>query len=149
MHMQIRQSPGSVRLSAVRRRLIYGFGAGVWTSGTAWLILHYFMMQKTDFGPAPNPTEPWALAVHAAFGFAVVWLLGLLWGVHVTRGWRMGRHRVSGVTLLAILGWLVVSGYLLYYVGSDEVRSWVSIAHWTLGLALPIPFFVHWLLRNR
>lgn len=149
MHMSLKPTPSPVRLSWSRRWLVYSVGAGVWSSGIAWLVFHYFMMRKTDFGPAPNPMEPWTLAAHAGFGFAAIWLVGLIWGVHITRGWRMGRHRVSGVALLTFLGWLILSGYLLYYVGSDEVRSLVSLGHWIAGLMLPIPFLVHWLIRNR
>lgn len=149
MQMSIRQPPIPIRLTAWRRWLVYSVGAGVWTSGIAWLVLHYFLQRDTGFGPAPHPMELWALAAHAAFGFAVVWLVGLLWGVHIVGGWRLRRHRVSGVTLLTFLGWLILSGYLLYYVGSDELRPLVSLAHWFIGLTLPVPFLAHWLVRNR
>ncbi len=149
MEMQVRTRPPLIRLTSVRRWLIYGIGAGVWTSGVLWLLFHYFLMRSTELGPAPNPMEPWWLAVHAGFGFATVWMMGLLWGVHIVGGWRMRRHRVSGATLLTFLGWLVLSGYLLYYLGGDQSRALVSLAHWVIGLALPIPFLVHWLVRNR
>lgn len=149
MNMPVRQASAPVRLTLFRRWLIYGVGVGVWTTGIAWLVFHYFFMRQTEFGPAPTPMEPWALAIHAAFGFATVWLAGLLWGIHVTGGWRMRRHRISGATLLTVLGWLILSGYLLYYIGSDHLRSLVSLAHWIVGLTLPVPFFVHWLVRRR
>ena len=37
---------------------------------------------------------------------------------------------------------LILSGYLLYYIGSDKVRSVVSILHWGIGLL--VPFFFIW-----
>ncbi|NIO41107.1 MAG: hypothetical protein GTO41_13585, partial [Burkholderiales bacterium] len=33
---------------------------------------------------------------------------------------------------------LTVTGYLLYYVGSDPVRDVLAIAHWGVGLGLPL-----------
>lgn len=149
MDGRIRERSVLIRLTPLRRWLIYGVGVGLWTSGVLWLLFHYFMMRNTEFGPAPSAFEPWWLAIHAGFGFAAVWLMGLLWGVHIVGGWKMRRHRVSGSTLLAFLVWLVASGYLLYYLGGDQTRALVSLAHWTAGLALPLPFLVHWLVRNR
>ncbi len=149
MDARIRTRPSLIRLTPIRRWLVYGMGIGLWTSGVLWLLFHYFMTRDTEFGPAPSALEPWWLAIHAGFGFATVWMMGLLWGVHIVGGWRMWRHRVSGSTLLAFLVWLVVSGYLLYYLGGDETRAVVSLAHWIIGLALPLPFVMHLLVRNR
>ena len=33
---------------------------------------------------------------------------------------------------------LTLSGYLLYYVGSDSVRDIMALVHWAIGLALPL-----------
>lgn len=137
-----------VRQTAKRLRLINGIGLGLWSSGTLWLVFHYFMQRKGEFGPAPDPLEHWWLAAHGLFAFASLWLLGLLWGRHIVGAWKIGRHRISGVLLLGVLAVLIASGYLLYYSGSDETRSVVSLIHWTLGLALPLPFLVHRFLKT-
>ncbi|MDE2494275.1 MAG: hypothetical protein KGL97_10295 [Alphaproteobacteria bacterium] len=147
--MQTRTKSVPIPLTSVRRWLIYGIGIGVWTSGILWLLFHYFMMRDTKFDPAPDPLEPWWLAIHAGFGFVAVWMMGLLWGVHIVGGWKMRRHRVSGSSLLASLVLLVVSGYLLYYLGGDQSRAIVNLTHWVIGLALPVPFLAHFLVRNR
>lgn len=144
-----RIKPGPVRLPPRRRWLVNGVGLGVWASGVLWLVFHYFLQTKGDLGPEPSLLEPWWLKLHAAFAFVAIWTLGLLWGVHVASGWGQGRRRLSGGGLLAVMGALIVTGYLLYYAGSDEVRSGVSIFHWTVGLALPALYLVHRLAASR
>lgn len=133
----------TVRLAWRRRWLVYGVGLGLWLSGALWLAFHYFMRREGEFGPAPNPLEHWWLVAHGLFGFAALWLFGLLWGQHIAGAWKAGRHRISGGLIFATLALLIASGYLLYYTGGDETRSIVSLIHWTIGLALPLPFIVH------
>ena len=56
----------------------------------------------------------------AAFAFAAIWTFGLLWGVHVIKGWSGERRRLSGGLLAGLLMWLIFSGYLLYYVNTTR-----------------------------
>jgi hypothetical protein len=134
---------GKPSLGAGRRRLIHGVGALLWLSGAAWLGFHYFVKVKGEFGPSPSPLEPWWLKLHGAAAFASLFIVGLLWGVHVVRGWNYGERRASGTALLVLLGALSLSGYLLYYAGSDALRAAVSLAHWIPGLALPGLYLAH------
>ena len=137
----------ALRLSRGRRRLIHWIGAGAWLSGVLWLLLHYFFMQPGEFGLAPNPLEPWSLRIHAAFAFGAIWLLGMLSAAHIQKGWNSLRKRYSGTALVGIFGVLIVSGYLLYYVGDERARSWVSVLHWVLGAVAPLAFLAHRLKR--
>jgi hypothetical protein len=113
-----------------------------------WLLLHYFFPRDGEFGPGPNPAEPLWLVLHGAFGFLATWTVGLLTGLHVLRAWRTRRSRWSGSVLFGSALLLIFSGFLLYYVGSDAVRPYLSIGHWALGLAAPLFYLVH-RLRNR
>jgi hypothetical protein len=42
---------------------------------------------------------------------------------------------------------LIVSGLLLYYLQSDELRSPTAIVHWAIGLAMPLALMAHWLIH--
>jgi hypothetical protein len=139
---------GPIKLSRHRRLWVYGISLGLWLSGAIWLVLHYFLRTKGEFGPETNPAEPWALKAHAAFAFGTLWLLGLLWGVHVLNGWHANRRRWSGGALLGLMVALGLTGYLLYYAGDDDVRRVVSAAHWVLGLGAPVLFLLHRLARE-
>ncbi len=133
----------SVRLGRSRRLALYVVGCGVWTSGALWLLFHYLLVQQGEFGPKISTLEPWWLKLHGAFAFATLWIFGLLWGVHVTSAWPLNRRRWSGGILTGLLIWLSVTGYLLYYAADENARSWISVLHWTFGLAIPLAFISH------
>jgi hypothetical protein len=146
MSVSIRKS-GSMGQS--RRWALYIISAGVWLSGGLWLLFHYFLVRQGEFGPTANPLEPWWLRLHGAFAFAAIWMFGLLWGVHITKTWPHRRRRWSGGILAGVFVFLIVSGYLLYYLGDDALRPIVSVFHWGIGLACPIFFLFHRLNRRR
>uniref|UniRef100_A0A7V4XQL4 DUF4405 domain-containing protein n=1 Tax=Acidobacterium capsulatum TaxID=33075 RepID=A0A7V4XQL4_9BACT len=133
----------TIRISRGWRWQIYLIGVGVWLSGGLWLLFHYFFVTQGEFGPTENPLTAWWLGLHGAFAFATLWIFGLLWGMHVTAAWPRKRRRRSGAALVAVLAFLVVSGYLLYYVGDDKVRPVISVMHWAMGLAAPAFFAAH------
>jgi hypothetical protein len=81
------RSPGPSRLSRARRAGISAVGIGIWLTGVLWLVLHYFVAYPGRFGPARSPLEPWSLTLHGAFGFAAIWIFGLLRDVHVQTRW--------------------------------------------------------------
>lgn len=123
--------------------MVYIIGGGVWLTGAVWLVAHYFLIVDGPFGPSPHPLEFWSRASHGAFSFASLWLLGLLWTVHIPAGWRSLRRRWTGSLTLGVSAWLVVSGYLLYYLGSDELISTITLLHWTVGLVSLVIFVLH------
>jgi hypothetical protein len=45
--------------------------------------------------------------------------------------------------MFVLIVWLTGSGYLLYYLSSDTLISTASLAHWSVGLLLPVPFILH------
>ncbi|WP_347250900.1 hypothetical protein, partial [Zoogloea sp.] len=70
-------------------------------------------------------------------------VLGSLWGRHVVRAWKDGRHLASGGGLLGLWMGLAVSGYALYYVADEEVRNGFSALHVAAGMALPVALAIH------
>ena len=140
-HRPLRVRPP--RLASEQRLSVYAVGFGLWTTGAAWLLLHYFLAQETPFGPSPHPLEFWSRAAHGAFGFAALWLFGMLWGTHIVDGWRSLRRRWSGAAMFVIFAWLVVSGYLLYYLGGEQTLAVTTVLHWSIGLLCPLPFLLH------
>ena len=135
------------RLSRRREAFVHGVLALVWLSGAAWLVVRYGLRASSEFGELPHPLEPWWMRLHGAAAMAALWLGGLLWAVHVLPAWRANR-RISGIVLGVALLVLAASGYLLYYVGDEAARHAIAIAHWVLGLVLPLPLLVHALRRR-
>ncbi|MGE4062493.1 MAG: hypothetical protein AB7E79_03910 [Rhodospirillaceae bacterium] len=149
--MSERGERGPLKLPRGRRWTVYGVAFATWFTGVLWLIYHYFMTTEGRFGPQTHPLEPWWKAIHAGVSFFAVAVLGLLWAVHILRGWNANWRRWSGGTLAGFFFILTVTGYALYYIYMiDEAwRAWTSIIHWALGLASILAFFVHWLSKSR
>jgi hypothetical protein len=72
-----------------------------------------------------------------------VLLLGVLLVSHVRRAWHAHKNRKNGGFFLTSVGLLVVSGYMLYYAGSEGFRAALSGFHLWLGVAAPALLFWH------
>ncbi|MBW8785906.1 MAG: hypothetical protein JF593_14950 [Novosphingobium sp.] len=131
------------RLPRWHVRLLVTSGLALWLSGGGWLLLHYFGQRQGEFGLERSPLEPWLMRLHGFALLALLLGLGGLFVAHIPRGWGNQGQRLPGLALSAMLALLVVSGYLLYYIGADDVRSATSIVHWAVGLALPLIFVWH------
>ena len=138
-----------IRLSKPVHVAIYVIGLGIWASGCLWLLLDHFFVRTGEFGPEKNPLEPWVLKAHGLIGVGAVFLFGLLWGIHIQTAWPKMRRRFTGVFLTGTLLVLISSGYLLYYVAGETLRQLTSIAHWAIGILLPLLFFFHRLRPRR
>jgi hypothetical protein len=123
-------------------------GSLLWLSGGAWLLLHYYGQVEGEFGLETNPFETWSLRLHGLFLIPALLGFGGLFVVHMPKGWKNTYQRNIGLALTVLLAVLILSGYLLYYVGDDGLRSWSSIIHWVIGLATPIFFIWHYLGHN-
>lgn len=138
----------SARLAKWQIWLLTLSGTALWLSGAAWLLLHYFGQVEGEFGPEINPLEPWMLRLHGAALIPALLGFGALFVVHIPKGWKDRRQRWIGVGLAALVGLLILSGYLLYYAGSDDLRIWVSLIHWVIGLGVPVIFIWHYVSRT-
>jgi hypothetical protein len=143
-----RPMPRAPELSRSRILTVYTISFGLWFTGAAWLISHYALVYEGEFGPLPHPLEFWSIAAHGAFAFASLWLIGLLWSVHIPAGWRSLRRRWSGSVMFGVAAFLILSGYVLYYLGNAEVISVVGALHWAVGLACPALFLLHRFSRD-
>ncbi len=143
------RATGPVKPGAATRLGIILVGAGLWCSGGLWLIFHYFMRRQGEWGPEPHELEPWWLRLHGAFAFTALWTIGLLWGVHVARGWGTGRNRWTGGLLLAWLILQICTAWLLLYATDEGPLELVSPIHWIAGLGLPLAYLLHRFARKK
>ena len=133
-----------IRLRPRLRVTFYAVFALLFISGVAWYILHTWARHPDEFGSEePNALEPWLLKMHGAAAMVSLVLLGVLYSVHIWRGWHANRNRRSGTVLVAVCLLLIVTGYLLYYVGGETTRAVTSLLHLFIGLALPLIIAFH------
>lgn len=132
-----------MRLSFQHQVWIY-FSAGLlFVSGALWLVFHYFIKIEGEFGPAVHPLEPWWLKIHGAAVMLFLVVLGTLLLSHMDKAWRLRRNLNTGIAFLVMNAVLIISGYMLYYFGGEELRPIISLVHWILGLAAPVLIGLH------
>jgi hypothetical protein len=139
----------SFKLERWHRRSIYATGALLLLSGAVWLVLHYFLRPKSQFGESVNPFEPWAMKLHGAAAMVALFFVGSLLHFHVRRALRAGRNVATGWAMIATLSFLTLTGYGLYYLAGEGDRPLWSLLHWSVGLALAVLFVVHVRLGHR
>ncbi len=125
------------RLGPLARRALYGVALLLLVTGALWLALHTWLRVEGQFGPEHHPLEAWLMRLHGLLALPALLGLGALLPAHVWPAWRLTRWRTSGLALLIACGVLALGGWALYYVAGEAARSWLSISHWALGLALP------------
>jgi len=138
----------SLRLGKGRKLAFHALWLGLVASGIVWLGLHSFVLVKGAFGPEHSPFEPVSLKVHGALAFLALWFGGLMWGTHMLKGWSQKRRRWTGGALLVVFAVLIVTGYLLYYAGDEDLRARISLIHWVVGLGIVAIYLIHRLSKK-
>lgn len=136
------------RLPRWHEWLIYSAAALLLVTGVVWLLLDRFGKVQGEFGPEPHPALPWLLMIHGVAAYAFVVLAAMLLPVHIRLGWNLGRNRRSGLVLIGVSLLLVLTGLALYYSTAEGLRSAMSVAHWAVGLGLPLLLIIH-LVRGK
>lgn len=97
-----------------------------------WNVAWYF----------PETVRLWVVALHLLIAFFVVSQLGALWSVHMRIGWRHHKNIISGLSMIAILLALILTGIGIYYLG-EKLSLPASVAHILIGICLPCLFIYH------
>ena len=118
-------------LPVAQRILLYSALLVLLATGVAWAAL------------SPGPWAAWLMKIHGGAAMLALVLAGTLIAHHIPAGWTSLKNRRSGVLLLAALGWLAASGYLLYYSGSESLRFFASQSHLWIGLAASVVVALH------
>jgi hypothetical protein len=76
-------------------------------------------------------------------------VFGVIWRVHILRGWQLRKNILSGAVVLLVFIALTATGWAIYYSGSDEVQKMSAEWHTWLGLAVTLILFLHAVLGWR
>lgn len=140
---------GHYALAPRHQRIVVATSLFLALTGALWLIGHYFLAHADEFGASRHPIEGWALSLHGAAAMAFLVVLGSVLPVHARRAWHAGLNHASGLTVLGLALCLVLTGYGLYYAGSDSLRPWLSVGHWLIGLIGVPTLWLHAILGRR
>lgn len=132
-----------IRLGRWHERSVYLSTGLLMVTGALWLVFHYFMRTPGEFGEQPHVLEYWWLRLHGATAMLSLMSVGSMLPVHVRRAWELRKNIATGLVMFAVLLVLIATGYALYYFAGGNSRSWISLVHWGLGLALPLALGWH------
>ncbi len=105
-------------------------------TGSAYLLGHEFHIERTVLGTHS------ILIWHGIAAMLATMAIGSVLPFHLKAGLKSKRKIWSGLSQLAFLITLLVSGALLYY-GPEEIRDIVINTHWVIGLAFFLIFLLH------
>ena len=111
-------------------------------TGTAYLLGHEFHLERAVLG------AHMVLAWHGVAAMLALMALGSVLPFHLKAGLKSKRKLWSGLSQLAFLATLLISGAMLYY-GPEEIRDMVISAHWMTGLAFFAIFLLHGLYAKK
>lgn len=105
-------------------------------TGAVYLLGHEFHIERAVFGAHS------VLAWHGVAAILATLGLGSVLPFHLKAGLKSKRKLWSGLSQLAFLAILLVSGALLYY-GPAEIRDVVIATHWMIGITFFAIFLLH------
>ena len=105
-------------------------------TGTVYLLGHELHIQRAVLGAHS------VLAWHGITAIMATMALGSVLPAHLKAGLKSKRKVWSGLSQLAFLATLLISGALLYY-GPEEIRDQAITTHWMIGLAFFAIFLLH------
>ncbi len=115
--------------------------AVLFLTGAGWLVAD--RQKDISADDIWQQTVAYLLMVHGGAAMITLLLLGALIPVHLRRGWRARRNRVSGSAMAAFNAVLILTAFGLYYLGSETVRPWMSWIHIAAGFSLSLLFPLH------
>ena len=131
-----------LKLSRRHRWSLYLAFLALLLTGLAWAWLH--RLDETGIASASwRELKPGLMKVHGFAAVGFVLLLGTLLPVHVRHSWHARRNRPNGVFFLSAVSLLTLTGYALYYLGDEKLRSLCSDVHFWLGAAIPLLLIWH------
>jgi len=120
-----------------------------WFTGVLFFILNRWFETETDFGFQKHPWVFPLLRFHGAAAFLMIFLYGVLLSTHVPKSWPTRRSRFFGIMLLSQQGLMILTGYLLYYLGDPTHKEITMYVHTTLGFTYPLVLLIHILTGKR
>ena len=137
-----------LQLSQRHRRTLYAVSLALFLSGLAWAVVHRLDVADRA-GDGLRQWKPTLLQIHGLAAVGFVLLIGTVLPGHVRRAWHAKKNRANGAFFLTTVSVLIITGYVLYYVGDDRWRERLSNAHLWLGLAAPALLVWHILSGRR
>jgi hypothetical protein len=130
-----------MRIKAAFRFALYAAFGLLFATGIIWLVAD--ALKEGPGGDLWQQTGAYALMVHGGMTMVTLMFLGALVPSHIQRAWRAKKNLTTGLVSLAVYGFLILTAFGLYYLGSEELRPWLSFLHVIVGFAVPALLAAH------
>lgn len=112
-------------------------------TGVAMIAFRYGIPSRDPFTAYPTQLWPWLLVFHVFPAPVFLFYLGSVWWPHLVRHWRNRKRRVSGGTMVFFVLVMAVSGYLLYFIGSQPWLEFGRVTHAVTGVIALVLYVSH------
>lgn len=131
--MSGKQNLAGLRFDRLHKQIFLFVFCVLFVSGLVWIVYDLLSYASTNqtFNSQRMPTS--IIKLHGAFAMLFMLLLGSVWE-HIRAGWRMPVLRRSGIILLIVFAVLILSAWMLYYVGDDSWQNMSRIVHSAFGI---------------
>jgi hypothetical protein len=135
--------PGiAFRMPAANARGLAVSGSVLAVSGVALAALRYVIPSGDAFSVYPHPAWRYVVMLHVFATPAFFFFVGSIWWRHVIRHWGARKRRMSGASVVTVLGLVAASGYALYFIGGEWLLSATRVVHTVAG-AVAIVVYTH------
>lgn len=82
-------------------------------------------------------------AIHTTVSFMMIAIVGSLWNIHMRAGWRHRKHWRSGISLVVMMFYLLVTAIGIYYLSNERLMIFAAVTHLVAGLLVFALFIYH------
>lgn len=131
--------------------LLIASSAATGITGIVYAWMKYLVESAEPWAVINHPWEPWVLKAHILVAPVMVFAVGLVTVGHIWKHFRnrVEARRMSGLTLMAVLVPMVLSGYLIQAVTGAGWLLALVVAHLVTGGLYLVGLGVHWAVGLR
>ncbi len=138
-----------IKIPKLHQMWLFSIFTLAWCSGVAFFVLKTWFIVEGEFGPEKHPFQFTSLQIHGLIAFLMMITYGYFIGTHVQNTWKMKSKRTSGILLVVIPAFMMITAYLLYYIAKDRTREIIGYVHLGIGLILPLILTIHVLQKTQ
>lgn len=122
-----------------------------WISGVTFFIFNNWIIIDGEFGPEKHSLQNPILQIHGFAAFLMIITYGFLIASHVNHSWKVKPLRIWGIIMLVMETLMIITAYILYYIGNPDHHEIVGYIHAAIGFLLPIVLTTHIIIgiKNR
>lgn len=132
-------------MTPFERWAVWGTSMLTFVTGVIYVWLKYLLVSDDPFAVVNHPWQPIVLKAHILVAPLLIFSIGLVTLRHIWRHMRsrMPEGRRSGLLTVAVLGPMVLSGYLIQALTDEGWLKAMAVSHIGLGIVYGVALLAH------